>query len=257
MAPIDHIHTLSGVRVASNKFWLGDSQWAVIDQCGPVDRIDQRPSGRGARRVRRETSCARISAPSFHRHRRRPGNYRSRRAGLFHGKLIINAKVRAIQTTVNGWSTTLKCVRPGTDILLRAACAKDIAALNLPKEQVYWQTFVDGAGHKLNGQHDYILHFQPGGLPPTDASWSLTMGDFRRRMVDNPIHRYSVGGRSGLAPNADGAIDIYIPNTAPAVHESNWLPAPAGNFMLWLRVYLPGAVILKGAYRVPSVVEVK
>jgi hypothetical protein len=76
-------------------------------------------------------------------------------------------------------------------------------------------------------------------------------------MVENPIHRYSVGGRSGLVPNADGSIDIYVQNTAPAVQESNWLPAPAGNFMLWLRVYQPGAAILNGAYRVPPVVEVK
>jgi len=25
-------------------------------------------------------------------------------------------------------------------------------------------------------------------------------------------------------PNADGSIDIYIQNTPPAGHESNWLP---------------------------------
>ena len=76
-------------------------------------------------------------------------------------------------------------------------------------------------------------------------------------MVYNPINRYSVGDRSGLVPNADGSIDIYIQSTAPAGHESNWLPAPAGNFKLWLRVYLPGVAILEGKYKVPPVVEVK
>jgi hypothetical protein len=75
-------------------------------------------------------------------------------------------------------------------------------------------------------------------------------------MVDNPIHRYSVGDRSGLVPNADGSIDIYLQNTAPAGHESNWLPVPSGHFMLWLRVYQPGPAILDGKYRVPPVVEV-
>ena len=145
---------------------------------------------------------------------------------FFTAILVIAAEVHAMHTTVNGWSTTLKCGAAGNGILLRAACAMDIAALNLPEEQVYWETFVDSAGHKLNGQHDYILHFPPGGLPPNDASWSLTMGDSRRRMVDNPIHRYSVGGRSDLVPNADGSIDIYIQNTAPSGHESNWLPSP-------------------------------
>jgi hypothetical protein len=175
---------------------------------------------------------------------------------FFTAILVIGAEVHAIQTTVNGWKTTLKCGKPGNGILLRAACAADVAALNLPEEQVYWTTFVDSAGHKLNSQHDYILHFPPGGLPPNHAAWSLTMGDWRRFMVDNPIHRYSVGDRSGLVPNADGSIDIYLQNKAPAGHESNWLPAPSGHFMLWLRVYQPAAAILDGKYRVPPV-EVK
>jgi hypothetical protein len=83
------------------------------------------------------------------------------------------------------------------------------------------------------------------------------MGDSRRRVVDNPMHRYSVGGKSGLVPNADGSIDIYLQNKAPAGHESNWLPAPSGHFMLWLRVYQPAPAILNGNYRVPPVVEVK
>ena len=176
---------------------------------------------------------------------------------FFTGILVIAAEVHAMHTSVNGWETTLKCGRPGNDILLRAACASGVAALNLPEEEVYWTTFMDSAGHRLNGQHDYVLHFPPGGLPPNDAAWSVTMGDWRRFMVDNPIHRYSVGDRSGLVANADGSIDICIQNTPPAVHESNWLPAPAGGFMLWLRVFQPGAAILNGTYRVPPVVEVK
>jgi hypothetical protein len=176
---------------------------------------------------------------------------------LFSATLILNAADRHIQTTVNGWSSTLKCGESRKGILLRAACAHDIAALNLPEEEVYWQTFVDGAGHKLDGKHDYVLHFPSGGLPPNNATWSVTMGDFRRFMVENPIHRYSVGGRSGLVANADGSTDIAIQSTVPAVHESNWLPAPAGDFMLWLRVYQPGAAILNGTYQVPPVVEVK
>jgi hypothetical protein len=171
--------------------------------------------------------------------------------------LLINTEVNAMQATVNGWSITLKCGALGNDILLRAACAKDIPAANLPEEAVYWTATVDGAGHTLNGQHDYMLHFQPGGLLPNDAFWSLTMTDSQRLMVDNPINRYNVGDRSGLVPGADGSIDIYIQNKAPAGHESNWLPSPAGDFMLWLRVYQPGAAILSGEYLAPPIVEVQ
>jgi hypothetical protein len=56
-------------------------------------------------------------------------------------------------------------------------------------------------------------------------------------------------------PDADGSVDIYIQNAAPAGHESNWLPAPVGNFILWLRVYMPDAAIVEGKYRVPPVVK--
>ncbi len=159
-------------------------------------------------------------------------------------------------TQVNGWRTIVGCGVPGNGLLLQAACAQTFPAVNVPQEAMYWTTSRDGAGRRLHGQNDYILHFPPGGLPPNKAFWSLTMLDAQNHFVANPIHRYSVGDRSGLAQNADGSIDIYIQQTAPAGHESNWLPAPAGNFTLWLRAYLPGATILDGAYQVPPVVQV-
>jgi len=43
------------------------------------------------------------------------------------------------------------------------------------------------------------------------------------------INRYSVSDRSGLVPNTDGSVDIYIQNAAPAGHESNWLPFVGGT----------------------------
>jgi hypothetical protein len=83
------------------------------------------------------------------------------------------------------------------------------------------------------------------------------MGTAKNHYVPNPINRYNVGDRSGLAKNPDGSVDIYIQNTAPTGHESNWLPAPTSNFILWLRVYLPGKAILDGKYTVPPVVKIK
>jgi hypothetical protein len=168
----------------------------------------------------------------------------------------IYARIKA--TKVNGWITMFGLGVPGNGMLLRAAHAQLFPGpVNAPEEGMYWWTNADGAGHTLSGQHDYILHFPPGGLPPNDAFWSLTMGDAQNRFVANPINRYSVSDRSGLAPNTDGSVDIYIQNTAPAGHESNWLPAPAGNFILWLRAYVPGQAILDGKYEVPPVVEAK
>jgi hypothetical protein len=170
--------------------------------------------------------------------------------------LLVNVEINAMHTTANGWTTSLQYGAFGNDIFLRAASAKDALAANVAAEAVYWTATVDGAGRPLNGQHDYVLHFAPGGLPPNDAFWSLTMLDSRRDMLDNPINRYSVGDRSGLAPGADGSVDITIQNTAPAGHESNWLPAPTGDFVLMLRAYQPGAAVLNGEYQVPPVVQV-
>ncbi|MGV8026013.1 MAG: DUF1214 domain-containing protein [Anaerolineaceae bacterium] len=159
---------------------------------------------------------------------------------------------------VNGWITMYGLGKPGNGIFFKAACAQIFPGpVNVPEEAMYWTTSGDGAGHGLSGQRNYIMHFPPGGLPPNDAFWSLTMGDAQNRFVENPIKRYSVSDRSGLMPNNDGSVDIYLQNTAPAGHESNWLPAPSGNFILWMRVYIPGAAILRQEYNVPPIVEVK
>lgn len=170
--------------------------------------------------------------------------------------LIINAKINAIKTTVNGWSTTLQCGRPGSGVLLRAASAKFLPAVNIAEEAVYYTTTVDSEKKTLNGRHNYLLHFPAGELPPNDAFWSLTMTDVVGYMVNNPIDRYALGDRSGLVQNSDGSTDIYIQGAAPAGHEANWLPSPAGKFKLWLRVYLPGQAVLDGKYQVPPVRKV-
>jgi hypothetical protein len=164
----------------------------------------------------------------------------------------------AYVTKVNGWTTMFGCGEPGNGILLRAACAGVFTGpINVLQEAMYWTTKVDEAGQKLSGAHNYLMHFAAGQLLPNNAFWSLTMGDAKNHFVPNPINRYSVSDRSGLIPNADGSVDITIQNAAPSGYESNWLPAPTGNFNLWLRVYVPGQAILDGEYKVPPVVEVK
>jgi hypothetical protein len=171
--------------------------------------------------------------------------------------IMMNAAMKAATTTVNGWSITLKCGQPGNGILLRAACARNLPGVNVAQEAAYWTTTVDSAGRRLSGQHEYVLHFPAGQLPPNDAFWSLTITDVAGFMVSNPIGRSSVGSRSGLVLNADGSIDISIQRTAPTGHESNWLPAPVGHFKLMLRAYLPGRAILDGEYHVPPVMKVQ
>ena len=172
-------------------------------------------------------------------------------------QVLMNAAMKAVTTTVNGWSATTKAGQPGNGLMLRAACARTLPAVNVAQEAMYWTTTRDGAGRRLNGQHEYVLTFPAGQLPPNEAFWSLTLTDVAGYMVKNSINRSSVGSRSGLAPNADGSIDIYLQHTAPAGHESNWLPTPAGALKLMLRAYLPGRAILDGEYHVPPVKRVR
>ena len=171
-------------------------------------------------------------------------------------QVLMNVAARATTTTVNGWSITMKAGQPGNGLLLRAAFARTLPDVNVAQEAAYWTTTVDSAGRKLSGQHEYVLHFPAGQLPPNEAFWSLTMTDVVGYMVHNAINRYSVGSRSGLAPNADGSIDIYLQRTAPAGRETNWLPTPGGNFKLMLRAYMPGRAILDGEYHAPPVKKV-
>lgn len=53
--------------------------------------------------------------------------------------------------------------------------------------------------------------------------------------------------------NPDGSLDIYIQKCRPIGHDSNWLPAPDGDFNLVLRMYQPSAKVIKGTYEVPGV----
>jgi hypothetical protein len=178
--------------------------------------------------------------------------------GVVLGFITFKIIAHAYVTNVNGWTTMYRCGEPTNGILLRAACASEFPGpINVPQEAMYWVTNKDGAGQTLSGARDYVLRFPPGALPPNGAFWSLTMGDRRNHFVSNPINRYSLSDRSGLIPNTDGSVDIYIQNAAPGGHKSNWLPAPSANFILWLRVYLPAAAILDGEYRVPPVIETR
>src|SRR5690349_14551746 len=134
-----------------------------------------------------------------------------------------NVYARITATKVNGWITLFGLGVPGNGMFLRAAHAQLFPGpVVVPQEAMYWWAKADGAGRTLTGAQDYVMHFPPGQLPPNDAFWSLTLGDAKNHYVPNPIKRYNVGDHSGLVPNTDGSLDVYIQNTAPKGHESNW-----------------------------------
>src|SRR5262249_18338272 len=145
---------------------------------------------------------------------------------------------------VNGWWIPAKEIGNfGDHYLLRADVARTALAALSPEEAVDFQTQEDSQGRPLTGQHKYLLRFAKGQLPPVDAFWSVTMYSTvpDRFLVANPINRYSIGDRTrGLHYAPDGALDLYLQHESPGKeNEANWLPAPAGEFSLIFRAFLP------------------
>lgn len=143
----------------------------------------------------------------------------------------------------------------GDDHERRALVAlKYIGALD-SREAFYPMAHTDNQGRPLHGRRAYRLRFAPGGLPPVQAFWSLTMYDATDCMlVPNAIARYAIGDRTpGLRPDADGGLTLHIGHEAPSdpAAHANWLPAPAGGFYLCLRAYVPSEEMLDGRYTLP------
>lgn len=113
-----------------------------------------------------------------------------------------------------------------------------------PAQEAYYPTaMLDAGNNPLDGAaHNYVLKFAPDAMPQVNAFWSMTMYNLPEQlMVENPIRRYSIGDRTkGLQYNADGSLEIYIQHESPDKElESNWLPAPDGQFSVTMRMYLP------------------
>lgn len=141
-------------------------------------------------------------------------------------------------------------LRPGTygfDYFDRAAGALEGLFVHDREEAEYFSTYEDGDANLLDGNNNYVLHFDKDELPPTmqNGFWSITMYGTDLQLVKNPINRFSVGDRTrGLVSNTDGSLDIYIQHAAPPGKESNWLPSPpSGLFRLNYRIYLPQEVV--------------
>jgi hypothetical protein len=125
---------------------------------------------------------------------------------------------------------------------------------NPPEDAIYPLAFADGDGEPLNGDHDYVLHFDKQELPPVNAFWSVTLYDRDGFQVANPLNRCALGDRDPLGYNADGSLDLLIQHQSPGPErEANWLPAPRGPLALLMRLYEPRAEVLDGRWEPPGV----
>jgi hypothetical protein len=114
---------------------------------------------------------------------------------------------------------------------------------------------VDADGTKLTGANRYSLRFASGQLPPVNAFWSLTMYELPASLlVANPINRYLINSPMlpQLVRDADGGLTLQIQNESPGKDkEANWLPAPKGPFILYMRLYWPKAEATEGKWTAP------
>jgi len=160
----------------------------------------------------------------------------------------------------NGWFFTTTAGIYGTNYLQRALITAIGLGANRPQDAVYPTSEGPDLVKKYNGTRKYVMRFEKGELPPVNGFWSLTMYDAGYFFVDNPLNRYTLSQRNALKTNPDGSTDLYIQHESPGKDkESNWLPAPAGEFILMMRLYWPKETppsLLDGSWKIPDVREV-
>jgi hypothetical protein len=157
------------------------------------------------------------------------------------------------------WSTISNEAAFGTDYFTRTAVAKSNILVNSPNETKYYYQDLDANGARLNGANRYTVTFSKGQTPPVDGFWSLTLYNEHHFFVPNEIKRYSVGTKNkALKYAADGSLTIYIQvDPPPQAQRANWLPAPSGDFSLYVRAYWPKLPILDGSWTPPPAVQVQ
>ena len=126
---------------------------------------------------------------------------------------------------------------------------------NSKQEAMYPIYGVDSNNQKLTGANNYTLHFAAGELPPVNAFWSLTMYKMPESLlVANPINRNLINSPMlpQLKKDEDGGLTLYVQNKSPGKDkEANWLPAPEGPFVMYMRLYWPKEEALDGKWKSP------
>jgi hypothetical protein len=179
-------------------------------------------------------------------------------AGMEDGQAEIDAR----RAELGGQSDMLFGTREflGNKYLARAVGTQVGIGANSREEALYPIYETDASGQPLDGAEGrYTLRFEPDSFPPVNAFWSLTMYDLPEQLlVANPIGRYLINSPMlpDLVLDPDGGLTILIQAEEPA-YATNWLPAPAGPFMMAVRYYWPKPELLSGDWTSPAVQRVE
>lgn len=175
------------------------------------------------------------------------------------GLNAMKAKLPTLARVVNGWQMNTDTMGVyGNYYLKRAMVALVGLGANLPEDAVYPLNLGDAEGKPLTGANKYLLHFAKSEIPPVEAFWSITLYDQHGFQTANVLNRYAIGDRDELKYNADGSVDLYFQHESPGRDkESNWLPAPSGDFNLCMRLYAPKGEVLDGRWSPQAVKRVQ
>jgi hypothetical protein len=157
----------------------------------------------------------------------------------------------------NGWNRSTNNAKAGFDYYNRTGTAKSNMFDNKPTETEYFYTDADSSGKELNGAGAYSITFAAGQEPPVSGFWSMTLYNDRHFFHPNDLKRYSLGTKNKtLQRNPDGSLTLYAGAKSPGKDkESNWVPAPAGHFSLYIRAYWGKQGILDGSWTPPAVAK--
>ncbi len=168
-------------------------------------------------------------------------------------------KMSILGRPVNGWVVNTDSIGVyGNSYLKRAMVAMIGLGANQPEDAVYPLNFADADGKPLDGNNNYVLHFDKNELPPVNGFWSVTMYDKAGFQAANVLNRFAISSWMPLKKNADGSLDLYLQNGSPgADKESNWLPAPKEELGVTLRLYAPKLEVLDGSWNPPAIRKAK
>ena len=171
----------------------------------------------------------------------------------------MQTKIPTLARVVNGWSMNTDTMGVyGNYYLKRAIVALIGLGANVPEDAVYPLNLGDADGKPLTGTNKYVLQFAKNEIPPVTAFWSITLYDKDGFPTANALNRNAIGDRDDLKFNADGSVDLYFQNESPGKDkESNWLPAPTGDFNLTMRLYAPKLEVLDGRWAPPPIRRVQ
>ncbi|MFF2777577.1 DUF1254 domain-containing protein [Streptomyces sp. NPDC058052] len=176
------------------------------------------------------------------------------RAGIADGRAELTAAAAALTRSDHLFGTRDAV---GAEPLRRATGAHD-GLYGLPEAEAWYgipQRDPAADGPPDGSRHAYTLRFAPGRLPPARFFWSASLyGLPERFFTENEIDRYAIGDRTpGLVHDDDGGLTLYLAHRRPAdpKHAANWLPAPAGPFVVVVRLYGPDPSVLDGRWSLP------